>query len=220
MADNGLNILIISDYPFDPERIVGGIAAVTQTLVAALAAIEAVGQVTVVCFHDGEVPSGRVDVQDKVQVYFLRGQRRLNALTRSFWEVRAARRVKAITGATVIHGQEIGWHGDIATRLSRHAVVPVHRLVHRETRMFGMKRFRDRFRAPVIEAMVTRVWRQAAIVISISKYDAATLKHLIRGQHVIIPNPISPIFFAQPPSQNVSKGILFAGVIRRRKNIL
>ena len=212
-------IVMVSPYPVKLGMVVGGIEAVASTLAPAIAALDAVEHVTVLCFHHGEVPVHNVVINDKLEVRYLRGQDRLGVITRSILEVRQTRRIVAKLQPHIVHGQEIGWRGDVATQSSPNSVVTVHGLVHRETALAVGTNVIDKLRVGLVENMVKRVLARAKVTISISGYDAAAIGSLVRGHHVHIPNPINPLFLTQPVMPTTEQRVLFAGVHVPRKNI-
>ena len=214
-----LRIVMVSPYPVKLGMVVGGIEAVASTLAPAIAALDAVEHVTVLCFHHSEVPVHNVVLNDKLAVRYLRGQDRLAVLTRSILEVLQTRRIVAELQPHIVHGQEIGWCGDVATQSSPNSVVTVHGLVHREKALSASTKIEETFRLSLLENMVKRVLARAKVTISISKYDAAAIGSLVGGHHVHIPNPINSVFFNQPRSQATEQRVLFAGVHVPRKNI-
>ena len=214
-----LRIVMVSPYPVKLGMVVGGIEAVASTLAPAIAALDAVEHVTVLCFHHGEVPVHNVVINDKLEVRYLRGQDRLGVITRSILEVRQTRRIVAKLQPHIVHGQEIGWRGDVATQSSPNSVVTVHGLVHRETALAVGTNVIDKLRVGLVENMVKRVLARAKVTISISGYDAAAIGSLVRGHHVHIPNPINPLFLTQPVMPTTEQRVLFAGVHVPRKNI-
>ncbi|MFB8001206.1 glycosyltransferase family 4 protein [Nocardia sp. NPDC056000] len=214
----GLNVVMIATYPFEPGKIVGGIESVTSTLVPALAARDEIDRLTVLRFHTGEVPVHTRQEGPKVEIRYLRGQSRLGVATGSYLDVRQARRIIAELNPDVVHAQEIGLRGDIATQISLNTIVTVHGLVHLETKLQARASIKERVRYHLVAAMVRRVLRRAKVVISISDYDAKALAGMVRGEHISIPNPTAPEFFALAPSATTEPRLLFAGVLSPRKN--
>ncbi|QLY27715.1 glycosyltransferase family 4 protein [Nocardia huaxiensis] len=215
----GLNVVMIATYPLEPGRIVGGIESVTATLVPALAARAEIDRITVLRFHTGETTVHTRREGPKVEVRYLRGQDRLAVATRSFLDVRQARKIIRELRPDVVHAQEIGSRGDIATQVFPRAVVTVHGLVHLETKLQARCRLKERVRYHLVEAMVRRVLRKAEVVISISGYDAKAVAGMVRGTHVNIANPTAAEFFALAPSGPTEQRLLFAGVLTERKNL-
>lgn len=214
----GLNVVMIATYPLEPGRIVGGIESVTSTLVPALAARAEIDRITVLCFHTEATPVPTRREGPKVEIRYLNGQRRLGVASRSFLDVRQARKIIDELRPDVVHAHEIGLRGDIATQVSPDTVVTVHGLVHLETKLQARASVKERVRYYLVEAMVKRVLRRAKAVISISEYDARALAGLVRGAHISIANPTAPDFFALDSSGPTEPRLLFAGVLSPRKN--
>jgi glycosyltransferase involved in cell wall biosynthesis len=215
----GLKVLMIGDYPLEPGMVHGGIESVTSVLVPALAAQDDIDNVAVLRFHTGEAPTDYRRAGPKVEVYYVRGQDRLRTITGSFLDVRKARKLVAELKPDVVHGQGIGWYGDIAAKCSPNSVVTVHGLPHVEIRLSARTTFRDKLRVKQIDALVRRVLRRAKVIISISKYDTQPLGRLLKGIPVSIANPTGLEFFALAPSRPSEPRLLFAGVLVPRKNL-
>jgi glycosyltransferase involved in cell wall biosynthesis len=216
----GLKVLMIGDYPLEPGMVHGGIESVTSVLVAALAAQDDIDNVAVLRFHTGEAPTDYRRAGPKVEVYYVRDQDRLRTITGSFLDVRKARKLVAELKPDIVHGQGIGWYGDIAVKCSPNSVVTVHGLPHVEIRLSARMTFRDKLRVKPIDALVRRVLRRAKVIISISKYDTQSLGRLIKGIPVSIANPTGLEFFALAPSRPSEPRLLFAGVLTPLKNVL
>jgi glycosyltransferase involved in cell wall biosynthesis len=184
-----------------------------------LAAQEQVAQVIMLCFHTGHTSLQRTCVNDKLHIWYVRGQKRFRLLTRTLWQTWLTGRIAATFQPDILHGQGIGSHGDIVTQLSRPSVVTVHGLVHLEAQLHQRGSLKRVIRNHLLDSRVKRVLRRATSVISISNYDAQALAGLVRGQHAIIPNPIGPAFFQAPHQESSQLSVLFAGVLVRRKNI-
>lgn len=215
----GVKILLIGPYPMHDGMIVGGVESVVSTLAPALADHESVDSVTVLSFHRGLKAAQCSMVNDKLRVWHLPGQR-FKVLTRSFLEVKRARRIAAALEPDIVHGHGVDRHGHIATMLSDSAIVTVHGLYHREAHLARHGQFAGWLRARLIDSLVKRVLRRASLVISISAYDARELGPLVHGRQVSIPNPVPAEFFAEPCDQpDGGMRILFAGMLVRRKNV-
>ena len=216
----GLKVMMIGAYPLEPGNVVGGIESVTSTLVPALAERDDIENLTVLRFHHGNASVKYRSEGPKVDVFYLRGQDRLRTITRSIGDLRQARELVADINPDVIHGQEIGWFGDIATRCGPASVVTVHGMPHLEIRLSARNNMRDRLRVKPIDHMVQQVLRRAGVVISISEYDARQLGGQVRGVQRSIPNPTGSEFFELSPSGLTGPRLLFAGVLTPRKNPL
>ena len=215
-----MKVVMIGAYPLQPGEIKGGIESVTSTLVPSLAECDDIEGITVIRFHRGDAVTSYRREGPKVEVHYLRGQDRLRTITGSFLDVRKARKLIAQIQPDVVHGQEIGWFGDIATRCGAHSVVTVHGLPHVEIRLQARDGFRHKLRIMPVENMVRRVLRRARVVISISRYDAERLDGMISGSRVSIANPTDASFFELAPSGSTAPRLLFAGVLTPRKNVL
>jgi glycosyltransferase involved in cell wall biosynthesis len=211
---------MIGAYPLEPGIVNGGIESVTSTLVPALAACDEIEKVTVLRFHDGEATTDYRREGPKVEVYYLKGQRRFRTITRSLLDTRKVRRLVAELEPDVVHGQEIGWFGDIAVRCSPNSVVTVHGMPHIEIRMQARSSLRHTLRVIPVDRMVKRVLARARVVISISDYDAIQLRSMVRGSRISIANPAGAEFFALAPPRPTEQRLLFAGVLTPRKNPL
>lgn len=219
MTTKKLNVLMIGFYPFEQGKVVGGTQAVVSALAPALAQEERVAHLTVLSFHHGEVASHNKQINEKFQVRYVPGQKRLSVLTRFFIEVARTRRIIAEIKPDIVHGHGLGWSGDIATQAWPRAVVTVHGIIQQEARLDSKGKIRDRLRVPMIEHMASQVLKRARVVISISSYSSRVLDGKIRGEHVQIPNPIDLEFFREPNGEIASKRVVFAGVLRPRKNV-
>jgi glycosyltransferase involved in cell wall biosynthesis len=213
-----VKVLMIGAYPLKPDVVNGGIESVTSTLVPALAARDDIESVTVLRFHHGEATTEYRREGPKVEVYFLRGQDRWRRITGSFLDVRKARKLVAKLQPDVVHGQEVGFCGDVAAKCSPNCVVTVHGMVHVEMRLSARPNFRDKLRIKATDNLVRRVLRRAKVVISISGYDKEQLDGIIQGTRISIANPTGAEFFALAPSGRSEPCLLFAGVLTPRKN--
>lgn len=218
----GIKVLMMGPYPLEPGKVLGGIESATCTLVPALAARDDVDSVTVLRFHDGDATTDYRREGPKVHVRYIRSQRRLRTITRSFFDLRRAKQLVAQLEPDVIHGQEIGIYGDIAQRCSPRSVVTVHGITFAQADVNTLddSSLASRLRDKLIYRLERRVLRRARVVISISKYDADVLDMPIDGTRVSIPNATSAEFFALAPVVPSEPRLLFAGVFTPRKNPL
>jgi glycosyltransferase involved in cell wall biosynthesis len=215
-----MKVLMIGAYPLEPGVVNGGVEAATSTLVHALADHDDVESVTVLTFHQGDAPVSHRRLGNKLEIFYVPGQRRLRVLTRSYLDVRQARQVVAWLKPDVVHGQEIANHGEIATRCTPDAVVTVHGMVHVEARMAAGTRLRSQLRVRLIDGMVRRILQRAKVVLSISRYDADELGDYILGTRISIANPVDPRFFAATDPSPTPPRVVYAGVVRPLKNVV
>lgn len=214
-----IRVLMIGPYPFQEDKIIGGVESVTHTLVHLLAQQPDVEAVGVICFHRGQIESHQRQLNERLKVWFVRAQDHFNVLTRQILEVWHARRIAAEFKPNVAHGQGIGGRGEVAMLTHPASVATVHGLEHVEAKL-SVQNWRGHIRAHLVTSRVKRVLRATKVIISISHYDARALEHLIGGQHVNISNPIQAQFFAEPSFHSGHKRLLFAGTLVPRKNIL
>ena len=213
---------MIGPYPLEPGVVRGGIESATSTLVPALARHHAIDSVTVLRFHSGDAPTDFRREGPNVEVYYVRGQRLLRTVSRSFLDVRKARAIVAQIRPDVVHGQEIGLYGDMAQRCSLNAAVTIHGVTLPDTNadMCEGRGFRGRLRNRLIRNLERRVALRAKVLISISKWSAEVLDQPLRGTLVSIPNPAGADFFALAPPGPTKPCLLFAGGLMPNKNAL
>jgi glycosyltransferase involved in cell wall biosynthesis len=216
----GIKVLMIGPYPLEPGVVQGGIESVTSTLVPALAQRDDVDKVTVLRFHHGEAATDFRREGSKVEVHFLRGQRRWRTISGSFLDLQKVRRIIAEVNPDVVHGQEIGLYGDIAQRCSPNTVVTIHGLAFSVTGADALDgvSFRDRLRDRMMLRVGRRVLRRAKVVVSLSNWDTEALGVPIQGTRMCIPNPIGAEFFTLAPAVPTQPRILFAGAFTSNKN--
>lgn len=214
-----LRILLIGPYPYQPGKINGGVEAVTSTLAHALTTLEDIDLVGVLSFHRGLSSPYCVAVAPKLSVWHLLGQKRLALPTRSWLDVRQARRVAAEFKPDIVHGQGISSQGYIATTLSSNPVVTAHGLVHAEAKLASRGTPADRVRVRLVGQLARSVLRCAKVVISTSAYDAQALDRWVFGRRVSIANPVPAEFFQATDAGTTMPQILFAGTLVRRKNV-
>lgn len=216
----GLKVLILGPYPENPDKIVGGVEAVNFALTAALAAHPGVEKIVVAVFRRGAARRPVVTVGPKLEVRYLRvpflsG----DTVIRSRQCVQAVRPLVREFGPDVVHAQGIDRQADIALQLGLPMVVTVHGLVHVEARL-AAKGVQGWLKVLLFEMMVRRVLRDAHTVVSISEYDARLLDGMVGQRRVSISNPIGKEFFAEASEPPAAPTVLFAGVMRPRKNVL
>ncbi len=216
----GLKVFMLGPYPENPDKIVGGVEAVNFALTAALADHPDIEKVLVAVFHRGAIKATHVEINPKlevryVRVPFLSG----DTLIRSQQCVLAVRPLVRAFAPDVVHAQGIDRQADIAIQLGLPVVVTVHGLVHVEARL-AAKNLPGRLKVLLFDAMVRRVLRKANVVISISDYDTRSLEGMIGQQRISISNAIGADFFAPAGPPPATPTILFAGVLRPRKNVL
>jgi len=213
-----LRVLMLGDYSDDPIRTAGGVAAANDALARGLAAEDAVEKVLVIDVRKRPPPS--LTIGDKIEVRFLKvpfvnG----DSLIRSWFAVQSVRKIVRSFRPHVVHAHGINRFGDIATQLDLPSVVTVHGMVHMEARLTE-RSLLSPLKIWSLDRIVKSLLAKARVVISISDYDARTLGAWIKGQRVSIPNAVPDAFFKAfcPPS--TEPVVVFAGLMRERKNVL
>ncbi len=214
-----LRVLMISSFPRDFSKVVGGVQSAALSLVNALAEHERVEEVLVLVYD----PDGQAEtrtISDKVRVEYLRPVFLTgDGLLQSRQLAPAARKVAAGFRPHVVHGQGLGREGRIAAALGLPMVVTVHGLINVEARMAARDAL-GRLRAGFADRSVRQVLDKAGIVISISDYDARELTMVRPEARVSIPNAVPNAFFDAAGTAPQPDTVLFAGVMRERKNVL
>lgn len=216
----GLRVLILGPYPADPTKIVGGVEAVNVALAAALSAHPDVEQVAVATFYRHGDHAPITQINRKLSVYALRVPFFTGTLfTRAWTCVQAVRPLVRIFQPDLVHAQGIGQSADVALQLGLPTVATVHGLIHVEERLAATSLL-AKLKLPFFDLRTRRVLRETQVIISISDYDARSLEDMIGRQRISIANPISAEFFAACAPPPATPTILFAGVMRPRKNVL
>jgi len=214
-----LRVLMIAPFPRALDKVVGGVEAATLSLVSALSTHERIDKVLVLAYDDTGEPETRT-ISDTLEVQYVRpaflaGDQALQSVQL----VPAARRTVARFRPDVVHGQGLGRQGRIAVALGLPVVVTVHGLINVEARM-AARGLAGRIRAGFTDLSVKRVLDKAGVVVSISDYDARELAGLMSSPRVSIPNAVPAAFFEPSATAPRPDSILFAGVMRERKNVL
>jgi glycosyltransferase involved in cell wall biosynthesis len=217
----GLRVLIIGPYPADLNKIVGGVEAVNVALADALSAHPEIDHVAVAHMYRKGKIAPEVQINPKLTAYSLKVPSFFTGTlyNRSWVHVQALKPLVRSFRPDLVHAHGIGQSGDVALQLGLPTVTTVHGLIHVEERM-AAKTFAAKLKLPFIDMRSRRVLRDSHLVISISEYDARSLEGLVKQQRVSISNPISAAFFAPAGAPPAAPTVLFAGVMRPRKNVL
>jgi hypothetical protein len=106
----GLKVLRIGAYPLEPDVVSGGVESATSTLVPALAERDDIDRVIALRIHHGDASTD------------YRRQDPLCRITRSFLDVRKARKLVAELKPDMVHDGQTGFlveSGDVATLADR-----------------------------------------------------------------------------------------------------
>jgi glycosyltransferase involved in cell wall biosynthesis len=218
MSSERLRVLIVGPFPRDPEKVIGGVQAANCAIATALSEHPQVEKVLVASLHTGE-PREVQHINAKLEVQPVRLPfETAEILTRSALPTAKVAKLAKAFKPHVAHGQGIDREGMVATQLGLPSIVTVHGLVHVEAQMRA-KGLKGKIKQPLYEGMVRQVLKAADVTISISDYDAKLLGPWIRGTRVNIPNGVPERFFAAAASEPRGSEVLFAGVMRPRKNV-
>jgi glycosyltransferase involved in cell wall biosynthesis len=214
-----IKVLMVAPFPKDPEKVVGGTQAATAAIATTLCEDPRIEQIVIADLHHGEAWEPKF-VHPKLQVERIRLPFQTGeTLMRHSIAIHQVRKLAAKVRPHLAHGQGLDRAGMVATHLGLPSVVTVHGLINVEARMRATT-LRAKLQVPLVDSMVRSVLKAADVVISISDYDAKALGHLVRGATMSIPNAVPGVFFEQEPSARDEPEILFAGVMRDRKNVL
>ncbi|MDI6807907.1 MAG: glycosyltransferase family 4 protein [Candidatus Eisenbacteria bacterium] len=216
---SGLRVLIVSPYPFQMDRVKGGVEAVAQVLVPALVSREEIEAVRVVTFGSGAAGCEEAKIDSKLTVHLLPAQRRYALLTGGRSSVLLARQIVNEFRPDIVHAQGVGVYGEVGTCLGVPAVVTVHGMVHVEVRLGEKSILKRTARTWLLDRMVRRVLGRARVVISTSEHGGQMLGKWMRNHHVVISNPVRPAFFDYRREPDPGR-ILFAGSMIPLKNVL
>jgi glycosyltransferase involved in cell wall biosynthesis len=214
----GLRVLFVSAYPRNGVTI-GGVESAVDALTGAMSSRPDIEAIELMHFRNDIVNYQHLQVNSKLGVHYMPGQKLWALPTHSWRDYVRAKRIARAFRPDIIHGEGLSSAGDIATRLSTPSVVTIHGMVHIETRARAHNRIIGYARVFLVDAMVRRVLHRARVVISISDYDQSVLQRYIPHSVVRIPNAVRPQFFFPVDSPQESQSILFAGVIGPLKNV-
>ncbi len=214
-----IRVVMAGDYPLDPQRIRGGIEAVTYQLAKGLSRT---GEVNL------HVVARRKDVShyrqertgDGYTVHFLPSPRRLPNLLSgpTVDRVNLHRLFRSLVPDLIhAHGQE--WYAYAALETGLPTVVTVHGILHRETELLG-RSLAGRVRGLLYNSSEERVLRRAKHVILISPYVAEVIRPWSRATTYAIDNPVDDRFFALDGGAEENGNVLFVGNLTPRKGLV
>lgn len=220
MSHGRLRVLMVAPFPQDLQKVIGGVEAATSAVSIALAQHPDVEKVLVISIYEQGGTARRINISDKLQVEFIRPPFLVgDGILQSAQVVPAVRRLAKAFKPHVVHGQGLGRQGRVAARMGYPFAITVHGLVNVEARM-AARGLAGRIRARNAERSVRSVLKAANVVISISDYDARELVDLVKSPRASIPNAVPAEFFEAAGKPSTPGEILFAGVMRARKNVL
>lgn len=207
-------------YPLDRKKIIGGVEAVTSTIVDALVDEDAVDQICVVSFKTTIHKPKIVRSNQKLTIYYLPSQKRFLLPTNAVINQWQAKKIYNSFKPDIVHSQGIGSDGLITSQFNCPKIVTVHGLVHIESKIASNGSILNKLRTILLKINVRNILAKANAVISTTNYDARMISNYVSCYHPIISNPVPREYFSQKAIHISQKNVLFAGMCVRRKNIL
>lgn len=210
-----MRVAMITDYSGAPDRVDGGVQAVTRYLVDALAKLEAV-DLHVISF-DYKRRSAVSSEATGYTTHTLPGSG-LGTLTAFRRNQMALDACLGRLHPDVVHGQGAGHNGILASRSSFPSVVTVHGIMAEEAKFYvGLgKQLRHRLLAKWSDLYCIRRGRHTILI---SPYVADYFSTRLCGQQYLIPNPIAEEFFEVQRQEDATR-ILFAGRLYALKGVI
>ena len=215
-----LRVLMVSEFPYKGV-VVGGVQSAVEILATALSRLPDIAKILVLSFKS-EIDEDLVtNMNDKLTIHHVAGQRRLTLPTESIFDFLKAKRIAKEFRPDVVHGQGTGEHGDISVRLGYPSVITIHgagtfevELRERDHKIIGP------LRVWLTTKMTNRAIQNAGVVISISEFDKQYSFRFRTSNVVGIPNAVRQEFFGAAPTFPDAQRIIFNGLIIVRKNVV
>ncbi|MEK7672003.1 MAG: glycosyltransferase family 4 protein, partial [Bacteroidota bacterium] len=218
--DKPLRVLMISEFPYKGE-VVGGVQSAVEVLATALSRLPDIAKILVLSFKS-EIDEDLVtNINDKLTIHHVAGQRRLTLPTESIFDFLKAKRIAKEFRPDVVHGQGTGAHGEIGVRLGYPSVLTIHgagtfevELRERDHKIIGP------LRVWLTTKMTNRAIQNAGVLISISEFDKQHNFRFRTSNVVGIPNAVRQEFFGAEPTFPDSQRVIFNGLVIVRKNVV
>lgn len=208
-----MKIAVITGFPRDPARPVGGVEAVSVNLVRALGAIPGLDVHVVTTDHACAHPEQCVSLGVTVHRLPHSGKPVLvDALGPGRRTIQAYLMKLA---PDIVHAHDV--YGLMVRDLEIPRVFTIHGFIHADTRLAGQRM--ALLRSWLWRRVETAGWAEQPHIISISPYVRERLTGIARGVIHDIDNPIAPECF-QVERREVSGTIFSAAVLSQRKNPL
>ena len=212
-----MRVVMMGDYPRDPEHIGGGVEAVLVYLLEGLRQFDDL---------DLHVITLRSDITEKIvacyngiTVHYIPANHRLDALTLNFYHKHLLRQELVALQPDLVHAHIAGIYPLAAFGLDFPCVLTLHGIRRRE--MTIRRGWRNQFyRRWIVAHQEWASIRAAKHIIAISPpYICEEFGPIIRGKIYDIENPIHGRFFAIERREQPNQ-VLYAGRISVRKGIL
>lgn len=210
-----MKIAVLGLFPADPERIVGGVEAVTLRLCEGLSRLPEVEVHAVVSAPGRPVETRKLApnwTAHSIGTFDHFGNMLL-ALPDRRRMVRALREIRP----DIVHAHSADRHALAALDSGIPAVVTIHGVIEAETRL--EKRPVERLRGAFRDRMVNDVLRRARNVVFVSPYLAELYRERLGlARRWIVENPVGEVFF-RAARESVPNRVLYSGLLIPRKGI-
>jgi glycosyltransferase involved in cell wall biosynthesis len=210
-----MRVAMLGNFPFDPNKIPGGVEAVIKNLCVAMAKLDDMDLHLFVCCEE---TTEQVSIEyEGFKIHYLPGQRQFGNITNQFLNVN--RLVKAINEMKpdIVHSHGTGRYVAAANKCRFPTVVTPHGIRFREVVLFsGLKNW---IRSVVVSRFEKQVLRDSKYIFSIADYVGKTIAPLSTGKQFPIANPVAPKYFDMETT-DTGKTILSVAAVQPRKGHL
>lgn len=209
-----MHVVLVGDYPRDPNCIGGGVEAVVLYLSQALQRFADMKVSVVTLDRSGQ--DQRVAQHGDVAVHYVLASKLPSRL--SIREnIRRMHRQIAELGPTLVHAHGTGEYAFAAAKNGAPWILTLHGMRHQE--MLLRSGLVNRYRAWQVERDERAIVRGAPHIISINPHVEHVFGDTIRSKVYTIENPIAEAFF-QLPDKRRRGHILYVGRLNPRKDIV
>lgn len=209
-----MHVVLVGDYPKEPEQIGGGVEAVVLYLSQALQSYSDM-KISVVTL-DRSAKENRATTHGNIEIHYVPGSQlpsRLSILENT----RQMQEQIVRLNPDLVHAHGTGEYAFAASQSGKPWVLTLHGMRHQE--MSLRKGLINRYRAWIIEKDESAIVGKAKYVISISPHVQAVFGDRLSSEVYTIENPIAESFF-QVPDKRESGRILYVGRLNARKDIM
>jgi len=216
----GIKILLITQYP-EGKPIYGGVEAVSKYLIDELIKINIIEELHIVSWNITQENFLINSItKEKGVHFFINNIGRFQLLTGYSKNTNIVKRFCDSRRIDLIHAQGMDRENVVATNTGYPTITTIHGIVPFERKLqTPHPSIPRKIRMNLAETLDWRALRKSKLIISTSSYDRNVISEKTYTEIVTIPNPISPDFFSINES-DLTKEILFVGVIQKRKRIM
>lgn len=210
---------MITEFPRN-GKVEGGVESAASILAEALSQSPDVEALTVLNFREDITADETLQVNNKLTVRYLTGQRRLNVPTRAYMSLRKAKKIAREFQPDIVHGQSTSIPGDLAIRLGFPSVVTIHGVGSYEVELREKNNgLLGRYRIWMTRRILRDIEQRATIVVALSDYAEEYLRTIRRHDIVKIPNAVRAEFFEAEKKPFDAQRLIYVGLLIERKNI-